>query len=335
MNENEARSVVDGLLSRYGQVTWQSDIIPNDHNIPSALFKRGNSVRRVALECVSNGSPKIINEYVGRLGMVSKDNDLNILVAPFLSDRGRAICEKGGIACVDLSGNAYIRADDLLIDRWGRENRYKMVRKQRSLFSRKSSWVVRALLSFPEKGWTTKKLAEASNVSLAQVFKVTEALKEEGYLSKERANLHLTDASALLDDWANSYRLEKGTVTGYYSPFKEREEVFERLRQCHECDYALTLGAAASLIAPAVRSTDVYMYSKGADTLRKVLELAPVEFGGNIYLQEPRDEGMLRGMRTVEGLNVVSDLQLYLDLYNYPQRGREQAEVLRNQTLRF
>ena len=29
-----------------------------------------------------------------------------------------------------------------------------------------------------------------------------------------------------------------------------------------------------------------------------------------------------------EGLSLVSDLQLYLDLYDYPLRGREQAERL-------
>jgi hypothetical protein len=32
------------------------------------------------------------------------------------------------------------------------------------------------------------------------------------------------------------------------------------------------------------------------------------------------------GQRRVRGLTVVSDLQLYLDLYDLPQRGREQAE---------
>ena len=32
--------------------------------------------------------------------------------------------------------------------------------------------------------------------------------------------------------------------------------------------------------------------------------------------------------REVENLRVVSDIQLYLDLYRYPVRGREQAEHL-------
>jgi len=32
--------------------------------------------------------------------------------------------------------------------------------------------------------------------------------------------------------------------------------------------------------------------------------------------------------RRIDGLPVVSDIQLYLDLYGYPVRGREQAEHL-------
>jgi hypothetical protein len=34
------------------------------------------------------------------------------------------------------------------------------------------------------------------------------------------------------------------------------------------------------------------------------------------------------GMREVNGVPVVSDLQLVLDLWHYPVRGREQAEML-------
>ena len=38
--------------------------------------------------------------------------------------------------------------------------------------------------------------------------------------------------------------------------------------------------------------------------------------------------------REVENLRVVSDIQLYLDLYGYPVRGREQAEHLYDKRLK-
>jgi hypothetical protein len=39
--------------------------------------------------------------------------------------------------------------------------------------------------------------------------------------------------------------------------------------------------------------------------------------------------------REVEDLRVVSDIQLYLDLYGYPVRGREQAEHLYDKRLKM
>ena len=38
--------------------------------------------------------------------------------------------------------------------------------------------------------------------------------------------------------------------------------------------------------------------------------------------------GARYGIRELRGHPVVSDVQLFLDLYNYPVRGREQAEHL-------
>ena len=71
------------------------------------------------------------------------------------------------------------------------------------------------------------------------------------------------------------------------------------------------------------------------DILVEALKLKPVEFGGNVYLVTPSDEGVLFDAQQVRRLNLVSNLQLYLDLFNYPMRGREQAEHLREKVMRF
>jgi len=53
----------------------------------------------------------------------------------------------------------------------------------------------------------------------------------------------------------------------------------------------------------------------------------PVGDGGRLVLMKPfyRDS-VWPGVRQIDGLPVVSDLQLALDLWHYPLRGREQAE---------
>ena len=50
--------------------------------------------------------------------------------------------------------------------------------------------------------------------------------------------------------------------------------------------------------------------------------------GGNVSIVLPYDEGVFYGACKVNGLNVVSEVQLHVDLLNYPARGEEAAEAL-------
>lgn len=99
---------------------------------------------------------------------------------------------------------------------------------------------------------------------------------------------------------------------------------------------ALTLHSGAALVAPFVRSSEVHAYVRGdLDRFVKALDLRPVETGGNVHLLIPNDEGVFYRARTIEGLPVVCNTQLYLDLFHYPARGREQADELRRQKLGY
>jgi len=52
-------------------------------------------------------------------------------------------------------------------------------------------------------------------------------------------------------------------------------------------------------------------------------------------LVEPYDEGVFWGIQMINGIKVVANIQLYVDLFNYPARGREQAEFLREKKIKF
>ncbi|MBI3870838.1 MAG: hypothetical protein HY299_20095 [Verrucomicrobia bacterium] len=54
-----------------------------------------------------------------------------------------------------------------------------------------------------------------------------------------------------------------------------------------------------------------------------------VDNGGNLWLIVPRDEGVFQETQTASGFNLVSDVQIYLDLLPVGQRGPEQARALR------
>jgi len=53
-----------------------------------------------------------------------------------------------------------------------------------------------------------------------------------------------------------------------------------------------------------------------------------VETGGNVSIVLPYDEGVFYGVSQVGGVKIVSKVQLYVDLFNYPARGEEAAEMM-------
>ncbi len=257
-----------------------------------------------------------------------------ILVAPFVSERGCDLVKEMDIGFVDLEGNAYVKFGGVLVERYGPRNKKKEKRIQKKLFSRKSTWIIRKMLVDRDRSWKTQELASAATVSLGMVYKVTERLEAEGYIEKSRGAISLLKPGELLDAWCEAYRFREEETVGYYSPDETREQVFKRLAKLPSDPYALTLGAGASLIAPFVRSTDTHPYVNmtpgGAED---ALSLGPVEFGGNVHIVTPSDHGVFLDTQRVRDLTVVSNIQLYLDLYDYPQRGREQAEFLREEEM--
>jgi len=261
------------------------------------------------------------------------DDSYIIFVAPYVSERGRRICKELGMGFVDLEGNVYIQLDNVFIEKYAKSGPRKEKRILKRLFSTKSTWVIRKMLAEPEREWVTSGLAEEAKVSLGQVHKVTERLEAEMYLEKRWGSIRLKSPGELLDAWRDIYDIMDQDVIGYYSPIRNREMLYEKLRRSEGIEYALTLGAAANLVAPFVRSTDNHIYSSSFEEMREVLELEPVEFGGNVYLIKPSDEGVLFDAQIIDGIRIVSNIQLYLDLYNYPARGKEQAEFLRERSM--
>ena len=86
-----------------------------------------------------------------------------------------------------------------------------------------------------------------------------------------------------------------------------------------------------------VRAEDIFIYMNLKDwkkdilDFRQKLDLKELVRGGNIHLIRPfYKNSIFFNTQKIKGYTVVSNLQLYLDLYNFQPRGREQAEHLRN-----
>jgi hypothetical protein len=208
--------------------------------------------------------------------------------------------------------------------------------RQFNFFVGKSSDIIRVLLVNYPKTWTIRALSKEANVSLGWTSKVANSLMKEKFVIKEsgRAELKLMAPSELLKKWATYNNFMVNTqFFDYYSIEQDITRFLGKFNNVNGPDYALTGLAGAALVHPFVRPTDVFMYVKSEKDVKKwseLLQLMPVEKQGNIHFSLPESNGIFYGLQEKNGIKIVSDVQLYVDLLNYPGRGLEAAEPIIN-----
>lgn len=212
-----------------------------------------------------------------------------------------------------------------------------------NIFGDKSSIVLRALLREPNRHWTTRELA-GEGVSLGLVSLVLVDLESSGFVVRRTSGRFsysvLTQPEKLLKAWTQSYRFQRNPQANFYSP---DPELLPKLRDhfvLKGIRYALTTFSGANLVAPYVVNNDITSYVDVTDDkaeqffcdLQTHFPLVPPKAGANVHLVLPiYKSSVFRDSRTVGGYQVVSNLQLYLDLINHPLGGEEQAEWLVDQ----
>jgi hypothetical protein len=170
-------------------------------------------------------------------------------------------------------------------------------------------------------------------MSPAGVYFVVQSLDLKGFVTRgDDRTIILSEPRRLLLEWAKNWSVEKSQVVRYFSFEKGPERLISQISQAAKrlnVDYAFTGMAGASMVAPFTRYDDVWFYAKGdTQKLVKELDLRPVSSGANVVVLDPYDEGVFYGVRNLRGAQVVSNIQLFVDLYTYPARGQEQAEEL-------
>jgi len=211
----------------------------------------------------------------------------------------------------------------------------------RNIFSPMASRVVRILLVNPKRVWSVLGLSKEAQTGYGHTHRVVETLLRMGLCRKTEANrVVVTNAGELLTRWASYYDFGLlNKVNAYYSLDEDFDGFVRKLSAVGGCGlrYTLTLQAGAALVAPYVRPANIHLYvePETLDEWQKLLSLRLTELGGNVFLVEPYDQGVFYKVQRLKGVCVVSNIQLYVDLYNYPARGREAAEHLRKQVIGF
>ena len=209
------------------------------------------------------------------------------------------------------------------------------------LLGDKASIIIRAMLLQPDRKWVARDFEKEFGVGRARAASVLSILRAKGFIGGIRsgrlAHNVLQNKEELLEEWLKSYKFELNETHLYYST---HENILSHLKEYFTAKgksnkYALTLHTGANFITHYVNTQTTYCYLPAENfkntslDLRQALELKELKKGGNFYLIRPYyKSGVFFNTQTIKGYNIVSDLQLYLDLYNFPQRGRDHAEYL-------
>jgi hypothetical protein len=218
-----------------------------------------------------------------------------------------------------------------------------------------SLWLFKVLLFGPRggSGWggprgpirNLRQLATLAKVSPPLVYRWAAAMDRSGYLAKAGRVPVLRDLDALLAEWRGRYRIGDNDATPcepvFQGPVDDRfhEEFLQRLQRLGEkrVVYALSGHQACRLYGlrhSEARSIHVYV-AKEYPGLLEALQLIPShDPDAPIHLLRPKHaRSALGGLTQLQGVQVCDLLQVYLDLSHLPDRGREQAEFLRDRAL--
>jgi hypothetical protein len=199
------------------------------------------------------------------------------------------------------------------------------------------------MLHDPDREWKVRDFMEKCRTSVGLASRTLSFLDKLGFVERvnrgRRGYTRLIKKKELLELWVENYDFSLNKVESFYSP---DEKILEKVRSFlgeRNLDefYALTLHAGANFITFYMVTEDIHIYLNHDSFYEIISEiqdrvlLKQLVTGGNVHFVYPYyRNSTFHNVREIAKYRVVSNLQLYLDLYNFSPRGREHAEYLKN-----
>ncbi len=289
--------------------------------------------------CLNNVFPSTIMKLMEKQ---DKSQKINILVAPYISERAAQICESNAMGYFDYAGNCWFAGHSVFLSEKGNKNPRPKDQKAVSIFGRTSivsSCILRELFADVTKTWRQKYLAEKVGCSIGQVSKVMNALVENAWVEKVPDGYKMSDPESLLLEWSKEYG--KKEVPSYACYSLDGVSVIEqrliKLKRDSGIDAYLTGLAGGVRYAPVVRYNKLHVYIAPEDIREAIryLDMKEVNSGSNVIIFPLENDSYIKDCRVIDEAAVVSPLQIYLDSMQIKGRGEEMAEaVLKKEILR-
>ena len=302
-------------------------------------------------------------EPLAPLAVVGADRISESLVRD-LESFAREYAPGVAVGVVDLEGFQWFHGPGLESLNAPRGRAEKRVRVRVSehpvshLFSDLNQWMLKVLLApgippnllnAPRGNYrNASQLAEAANVSVMSAFRFLRQLRVEGFLDDSSDALEVVRIDALLRRWQADHL---GPVREVPMRWVLRGDPERQLRDA-VCDWAarpvagsivhpracLGLFAAADALGIGfVRGVPPHLYLERleAKALQQLgLSLEPAGAAPDVVVRLPAArESIFRGAVDRGGVPVSDALQVWLDVYAHPSRGKEQADLIHRRVL--
>lgn len=298
-----------------------------------SITPRGASPLHLILEVKARLNPQIAWESLDRLRSASSDG-IPTVYCPVISPRVAGMCREAGVSYFDGNGNAHLEAPGFLVHVESQGRRAKTTRMDDGVdpFASKSSRLTRVLLGSPGTLWQVQTIATQAQISIGLASRIKDALLYQRFLEPVGGRFRVLRPRELLEAWADHYKQPATAVPLYLmgSP-SEVEDRVARWSEDRKVGYALTQFSGAWRVAPMVRyqRSTIYLALDPAvtllDDLINDLGAKRVETGANVSLWPTRDPAVFFGARQKDHMQIVSPVQLYLDLQGQTGRGQEAA----------
>jgi hypothetical protein len=309
----------------------------------TAILKFGGAAERIAVEVKRHANAATAWQLVQQ-ARAAPDGRL-LLVAGDTTAEAREILEGHGVGIVDAIGNTHVELPGLLLHTEGRRRGAARTGAVARLTG-KGGIVAQALLLHPDREWHVQGLADEAHVSVGLAHRVLVRLESESLVAVEGAGpkrvRRVTAPTALLDLWIEENRDREVHRVRAFRLAREPGELVHTVSAALEAagiEHAVTGATAAARVAPFVTSVpvaEIWISSVAApDDIAATAGAEVADSGHNLVFAQAGGDEPLAFRREVEGIWTVNPFRLLYDLRHDPRRGREQADILRQEAIGF
>jgi predicted transcriptional regulator len=207
-----------------------------------------------------------------------------------------------------------------------------------NIFADKSALLLHSLLHLKEEEkFQIREIARSLSLSHGLVQRVVYQLVHAGIIESEgqrtAKKYRMIRSGKLLRQWISMYSILKKCILYNYASAYSVKEIEKILKAGKINNHVLALHSATRFYKYSftnLSTLELYIHSdEDRITLEKKLYLEPQETGYKVLLIKPYYKSILyNNSISHAGMKLSSPILTFLDLYDFPLRGREQAEYL-------